>query len=407
MKYTFIENVPVERFDAFVRGHESSSLLQTSPWASVKDAWGHHLTGLEDASGSLVATGLVLVRRLPLGQSMWYLPRGPVTDIHNPDIVTAYLTALAAFAKRLGAAVIKADLPYIRRSLMLHDYPGTPDPKADDFVQAIEAIGYRHQGYSLAMESTIQPRFSAVTYADEHFLENLPNRTKRFLKDAETRFVTVKREGRDALGDFDFVISQTEENKGISLRSREYFETIWDAYGDDTYLYMARIDVAHALDQMKQKLDAVTQEIERLPVNQPKKKKQLFIQQESFQNLVDFYQERLTADGPKQVVAGALGVDFGYGFELLYAGRNSAFGRIPAQDAIYVRSMQEAFERGAAFTSTGGVPGTLDDGLTKFKSHFNPHFVEMVGEFDYPVRPLMYRALMAALRLRQKLLHRS
>lgn len=407
MKYTFIESVPVERFDAFVRGHEYSSLLQTSPWASVKNAWGHHLTGLEDASGHLVATGLVLVRRLPLGQAMWYLPRGPVADIRNTDIVTAYLSGLAAFAKRHGATLIKADLPYIRRSLRLDDYPGTADPNADDFVRAIEAIGYRHQGYLPAMESTIQPRFSAVTYADAHFLDNLPNRTKRFVKDTEARFVTVNREGRDALGDFVFVISQTEENKGISLRSLEYFETIWDAYGDDTYLYMARIDVAYALDQMKQKLTDVTQELDRLPINQPKKKKQLQIQQESYQNLVDFYHERLTADGPNQVVAGALGVDFGYGFELLYAGRNSAFGKIPAQDAVYVRSMQDAFERGAAYTSTGGVPGTLDDGLTQFKSHFNPHFVEMVGEFDYPVRPLLYRAMMAALRLRQKLLHRS
>ena len=36
----------------------------------------------------------------------------------------------------------------------------------------------------------------------------------------------------------------------------------------------------------------------------------------------------------------------------------------------------------------GGVEGSLDDGLTKFKDNFNPTINEMIGEFDIPVYPL-------------------
>lgn len=44
----------------------------------------------------------------------------------------------------------------------------------------------------------------------------------------------------------------------------------------------------------------------------------------------------------------------------------------------------------------GGVEGSLDDGLTKFKDNFNPTINEMIGnemigEFDIPVYPFMYR----------------
>ena len=39
----------------------------------------------------------------------------------------------------------------------------------------------------------------------------------------------------------------------------------------------------------------------------------------------------------------------------------------------------------------GGVEGSLDDGLTKFKSNFAPHIEEFIGEFNIPVNKVLYR----------------
>lgn len=39
------------------------------------------------------------------------------------------------------------------------------------------------------------------------------------------------------------------------------------------------------------------------------------------------------------------------------------------------------------------VEGSLDDGLTKFKDNFYPTINEMIGEFDIPVYPFMYRLI--------------
>lgn len=407
MEYTFVEAIPPLIYDNFVKHHEHANLLQSSAWAQVKSNWRHHLTGLKDATGQLVAAALVLTRTLPMGQIMWYVPKGPVLDYTNQAVRDAFLLGLAEFARRKKAAFVKIDPPIVRRSLMLEDYPGEPDPEADRQIREIEGLGYIHQGLSDELESTIQPRFSAITYQTDDFFDNLPNRTKRFVRDTENRFVTVSREGREALADFAFVIKQTEQNNNITLREQDYFEAIWDAYGDDTYLYMARIDVAYALAQMEQQLADVTQEIADCPATAPKKLRQLKIQQESYTNQVEFLRDRLAADGQHQVVAGALGAQYGNVFELLYAGRNGVWGKIPAQDAIYVRSMQDAFMQGAKSVSTGGVPGTLDDGLTKFKASFNPHFVETVGEFDFPVKPLIYKGLSTAMNLRNKLARRA
>ena len=39
----------------------------------------------------------------------------------------------------------------------------------------------------------------------------------------------------------------------------------------------------------------------------------------------------------------------------------------------------------------GGVEGTLDDGLTKFKDNFNPMINEFIGEFDIPVNKMLFK----------------
>ena len=49
----------------------------------------------------------------------------------------------------------------------------------------------------------------------------------------------------------------------------------------------------------------------------------------------------------------------------------------------YVENFKWAFERGCSWSNMGGVEGSLDDGLTKFKDNFNPTINEFIGEFEY------------------------
>ncbi|WP_462289643.1 peptidoglycan bridge formation glycyltransferase FemA/FemB family protein, partial [Holdemanella biformis] len=54
---------------------------------------------------------------------------------------------------------------------------------------------------------------------------------------------------------------------------------------------------------------------------------------------------------------------------------------------------------GCSWSNMGGVEGTLDDGLTKFKDNFNPTINEFIGEFDIPVYPFMYRLTQKAYKI--------
>ena len=54
----------------------------------------------------------------------------------------------------------------------------------------------------------------------------------------------------------------------------------------------------------------------------------------------------------------------------------------------------------------GGIEGSLEDGLTQFKTKFNPLINEYIGEFDVPTS-ILYKGFMAAWNLRTTLKERK
>ena len=55
----------------------------------------------------LVATGLVLIKRLPLSFCMYYLPRGPIMDYRDNVLVQYYFDQLKKVAKKEYCIFIK------------------------------------------------------------------------------------------------------------------------------------------------------------------------------------------------------------------------------------------------------------------------------------------------------------
>ena len=90
-------------------------------------------------------------------------------------------------------------------------------------------------------------------------------------------------------------------------------------------------------------------------------------------------------------IAGILSIQYENTCEMLYAGMDERFKKFMPQYKEYVENFKWAFDRGCLWSNMGGVEGSLDDGLTKFKDNFNPTINELIGEFDIPVYPFMYR----------------
>lgn len=392
MIYTYVEHIDPAEYDAFVKQHVCCNLLQSSRWSEVKSNWEHRLTGLRDEQDKLVAAALVLIRRIKSGHTLWYIPRGPVMDYRHRDAVTFYLEALSRHSYDDRCIFIKIDPPVIAHAAPLTSFEDIVDPEALDTKELLESTGYRHQGFTKGLYDTIQPRYQAVTFDDGRPIEDrLTSRRRRAIKNAEKRMLEVHRGNIDNLDDFCYLIEKTEEAKDVILRDKSYFKRLMDLYGDDCILYIAHIDLPSAIDQAEKQKQDIEERMAALPENSPKKSRVYQEQLDACNASLQFCQEMCEKEGDRALLAGCLSVLYGRSCELLYAGFNREYTRFAAQDAAYVATMNTAFIKGADYVGMGGISGDLEDGLLEYKSHFDPHIVSYLGEFDLPVRPFLYR----------------
>ncbi|MCF0260766.1 MAG: peptidoglycan bridge formation glycyltransferase FemA/FemB family protein, partial [Erysipelotrichaceae bacterium] len=294
MNYQFITGVDRESYDAFASSHPLSTLLQSYKWSEIKQNWDSVHTAVLDEQGKIVGTALMLIKRLPGGFSMVYIPRGPLMDYSNQELLEFYVNSLKQEAKKHRALFIKLDPPVHLNDYASADYNKNWYSEAKRVIAALEKAGCIHQGYTVMIEESIQPRFQSVVYSAEDFDAGLPKHTKRLIKDADKRNVKIIHGGKELLDDFSRLVSLTEERKGVALRSKDYFELLLDTYGDDAVIFLAVCDVHQLLKDAREKMEQLEAEKTATPENAKKKLRRIEDQINStaksvkeFQSMVD------------------------------------------------------------------------------------------------------------------------
>lgn len=228
------------------------------------------------------------------------------------------------------------------------------------------------------------------------------------MKDAKNRGVIATRGSMDDLKKFSKIVELTESRKGVSLRNQDYFRKMMTIYGDDARLHVAKVNLPGRLAQYQEQLAQIESDLAQTEAHQKKRLTKLTQQKESVEKYIKEFQG-FVARFPGEdelVIAGILSVSFGNVMEMLYAGMDENFKKFYPQYILYPQVFQDAYEDGIVWANMGGVEGSLDDGLTKFKSNFNPKIEEFIGEFNIPVNTLLYKLSNMAYTLRKQLRNR-
>lgn len=391
--YTFRTDVSKDEYENFVSNHPYNNLLQSWNWAKIKSNWGHEYTVVEDKEGKIVAAALVLIKNVPGGFTMMYIPRGPIMDYKDGELLKFYVQELKKLGKKHKALFIKLDPAIHINDYASKDYNENWYPDTQLYMKNFEDAGCIHQGYTKMIEESIQPRFQSVVYKTDDLEGMLPKHTKRLIKDSDRRNVQIIHGGKELVDEFARLVSLTEERKGVALRNKDYFNLLMDTYGDDAVIFLAKCNVQQLLEDAKAELEAHEKEKAATPENAKKKLRRIEDQITSCNKRIKEFQEMIDQGLPAgdTFIAGILSIKYGDICEMLYAGMDERFKSFMPQYKEYVENFRWAFDRDCRLASMGGVEGTLDDGLTRFKDNFNPTINEFIGEFDIPVNSLLYK----------------
>ena len=204
------------------------------------------------------------------------------------------------------------------------------------------------------------------------------------------------------LDEFSRLVELTESRKGVALRDKEYFKTLLENYPEGSVIFLATCNVYQLDKEAKEKKVQIEKEIDATPENAKKKLHRLEDQLQSVNRDINEYKKIFDEFGQENkdiAITEILSIQYGNTCEMLYAGMDERFKKFMPQYKEYVENFKWAFEKGCSWSNMGGVEGTLDDGLTKFKDNFNPTINEFIGEFDIPIYPFMYRLTQKAYKI--------
>ena len=399
--YTYKIGITAEEHDEFVKTSPQTNLLQSADWAKIKDNWGNERLGVYQ-DHKLVAVASILIQPLPLGFTMLYIPRGPIMDYQNSELVAFMLQSIKTYAKSKRAVFAKFDPSlFLRKGLIGQE---TSDQEATlAIIQSLKECGAEWVGRTEDMGETIQPRFQANIYKEYFTEDQLSKSTKQAIRTARNKGVEVVFGGTELLDEFAALMKKTEARKGIHLRGRDYYEKLLTTYAGQSYITLSRINLTQRLASLKEQLEKNQAEASRFnEKTKPGKIDNNRQEKERLEEEIQFLHQELKAGQEIVSLSGTLTLEFGGTSENVYAGMDENFRRYQPAILTWYETAQHAFDRGATWQNMGGVENHLDGGLYHFKSKFNPMIEEFVGEFNLPTS-MLYPLVNKAYQLRKKL----
>ncbi|SDV02335.1 Lipid II:glycine glycyltransferase (Peptidoglycan interpeptide bridge formation enzyme) [Microlunatus sagamiharensis] len=370
-----VRTITAEEHRRFNAAQPSVSFLQTPAWGEVKSEWKAESVGWFDdldPEGPPVGAGLVLYRQLPrLKKYLAYLPEGPNIDWLGGN-VHSWLVPLAGHLKKAGAFGIRIGPPVVSRrwgadtvkraiaderiTRLSEAVPDEVQHRASALRQALRDLGWHppseDEGFAAG-----QPRFVFQLPLDgetpESLLAGMNQLWRRNIKKADKAGVVVTEGGRGDLAAFHPLYVETAERDRFTPRPLAYFETMWDALraedDDRIRLYLAH----HEGD----------------------------------------------------LVAATTWVRVGQHAWYSYGASSTAKRDVRGSNAVQWRMVRDALEAGASVYDLRGITEGLeaDDphlGLIQFKVGTGGQAVELLGEWDLPLNPLLYRAFDVYMRRR-------
>ena len=392
--YTYKIGISAQEHDDFVKASSQTNLLQSASWAKVKDNWDNERIGFYK-NDQLVASASILIKPLPLGMTMLYIPRGPIMDYQDQELLHFVLTSLKKFAKTKKALFIKFD-----PSLFLVQAQIGEDRKEQqetlDVIQNLQKAGAIWVGRTESLDETIQPRFQANIYKDNFSEELLSKSTRQAIRTARNKGIQVQFGGKELLDDFSALMKKTENRKSIHLRGQDYYQKLLDTYPEHSYITLASIDLNERLESLQaQKAKAEKEASKFTEKTKPGKIENNKQEQKRLQEEMDFLVEKMTQGAMTVPLSGTLVLEYGTTSENIYAGMDEEYRRYQPALLTWYETAKHAFDRGANWQNMGGVENDLDGGLYHFKSKFNPTIEEFVGEFNLPTNPLYHLSNLA------------
>lgn len=317
-----------EEYKNFLENHDLCDFQQSVEWGKIKEYWKNEIFILLDRNDRIKASISILIRKIPFFGNLMYVPRGPICNIHDEEVLQEITKEIQKVAKKHKAFVIRIE-PNVEKLDM-------------KFQNIMEKLGYCIYSDAMDFNEEIQARhnlrLNLKNKTEEEVFQSFNAKTRYNIRLAIKKQVEIKELGIEGIDIFHKLLEETAKRDGFRIRPKEYFVKIFQEF-----------------------------------------------KEQDIKILVAYYQEKPIAS----IIPVIYGKKMWY---LYGASSNQDRNVMPnyllqwtaIQDAI--KKKLEVYDfRGVSLKD--GKP----DGLYQFKKGFGTDFIELIGEIYLPFKPIKYK----------------
>ena len=400
-----VENIEKDKYEEFVKNHPKSHFLQSYAWGEFarreKNLIPHYVALIDD-NDNIKAASLLLEKKLPLGLSYLYAPRGYIIDFNDKELLNHFTKELKIFAKKKKSIFIKIDPDNIYNE---EEQQGNKIIENNDTsITNLIELGYKHLGFTKNFE-TMQPRYTFRIMMDKPWEEienNFSKTTKQRIKKANDLMVEVKIGNENDLETFYNLMILTENRKDFVTHNLKYYQTLYNIWNQDNSceLFLGSIDLNKIINKQNNLLDDLKKELgllnkDNLSKSEKTKKQEIEKRIDKISSDLEKYLMAQTEYDNSIVLSAHFIIEYGNKSWVLYAGNHNILSETYTNYKTYETHIKHYYDKGTKTYDQFGTIGDLNKdnpliGLHEFKKKFGGNYVEFTGEFDLVLNKIMY-----------------
>ncbi len=325
---------------------------------------------------------------------------GPI--VTDPTYLEDFYKGLQNFSKQEGAIELKVK-PYDNYQIL--DSNGSALSEENQaLIDHMQHLGFQHSGLEVGYHTgdwNYVKDLSQLT--PETLFKSFSKKGRPLVKKAKTFGIKIKKLERSDLAIFKEITSATSDRRDFDDKPLEYYEYLFDSFGDKAEFVIATLNFQDYLDnlntdqaKLKEKIDRLANDLEKNPNSEKKQNqyRELSSQFETFDVRKKEAQELINQYGQNDTpLCASLFLYLEKEAFYLYSGSYSEFNRFYAPAILQEYAMLEAIKRGLKRYNFLGIKGVFDgtDSILRFKQNFEGYIEHKPGYFLYHPHPLKHK----------------
>lgn len=404
-----LKEITNEEYDVYAKKHEHAYYLNSSKILEGKRQLGWKVVylGMFDKNDIKAAIGMYYVPVMRVFKYAYAL-RGFLIDYRDQKLLGTFTSLIKEYLKKDKISYLRID-PYIVYRVLDED-GNIKDDGNDEIVNNLITLGYHHQGFIKGLKADTQVRYmmrlDLEDKTSDDLFNNMHKMNQRNINKALKNGVEVERVGIDNLDEFMRLMEMTSEKNHLESISRQGYVNQLKAFKDDAYALVSKLDLNKYISELDNEKADLSKEL----VNLEKQKEELSTkkynkrhkQLETDLQVIDdkINQGNATRMTHGDVVYLSAGFFIDYGSEILYiaGGSDESLSKYGGPFLVQWDMMRLALKENKKYYNFTGTSGDFsetssDYGVYMFKKRFGGYPIELIGEFNLPVKKWQYNII--------------